>query len=230
VVEAFGISAARAEKAGFDGVQIHAAHGYLLSQFLSPFYNKRNDEYGGSTENRMRIVLEIFKSIKDKVRADYPVMIKLNAQDFVEGGLNADEAIEVAAALDSSGIDAIELSGGTFAFSGKFNPVRSGKLNSQDEEVFYGKEAVKYKEKVRAPLMLVGGIRSFEVAERLVNEGTADYISLCRPLIREPGLVNRWRSGDLRKATCLSDNQCFRPAMAGEGICCVVEKKGKTAE
>jgi 2,4-dienoyl-CoA reductase-like NADH-dependent reductase (Old Yellow Enzyme family) len=153
-------------------------------------------------------------------------MIKMNAQDFVEGGLNADEAIRVAAILDSSGVDATELSGGT-SFSGKLNPVRSGKLSSQDEEVFYGMEAVKYKEKVRAPLMLVGGIRSFEVAERLVNEGTADYISLCRPLIREPGLVNRWRSGDLRKATCISDNQCFRPAVAGEGIYCVVEKKEK---
>jgi 2,4-dienoyl-CoA reductase-like NADH-dependent reductase (Old Yellow Enzyme family) len=227
VIDAFGKAAARAEKASFDGVQIHAAHGYLLSQFLSPFYNKRNDEYGGNLENRVRIVLEVFESIKGKVGSDYLVMIKMNAQDFVEGGLNADEAIEVAAILDSSGIDAIELSGGTLSFSGKLNPVRSGKLSSQDEEVFYRKEAVKYKEKVRAPLMLVGGIRSFEVAERLVNEGTADYISLCRPLIREPGLVNRWRSGDMRKAACLSDNLCFRPAMAGEGIYCVVEQKKK---
>lgn len=227
VIDAFVKAAARAEKAGFDGVQIHAAHGYLLSQFLSPFYNRRNDEYGGSLENRVRIVLEVFESIRGKVGSDYPVMIKMNAQDFVEGGLNADEAIEVAAILDSSGIDAIELSGGTLSFSGKLNPIRSGKLSSQDEEVFYRKEALKYKEKVRAPLMLVGGIRSFEVAERLVNEGTADYISLCRPLIREPGLVNRWRSGDMRKAACLSDNLCFRPAMAGEGIYCVVEKKKK---
>lgn len=224
VVEAFGKAAARAEKAGFDGVQIHAAHGYLLSQFLSPFYNKRNDEYGGSLENRVRIVLEVFESIKGKVQPDYPVMIKMNAQDFVEGGLTADEAIEVASTLDSAGIDVIELSGGT-SLSGKLSPVRTGKLSSQDEEVFYRKEAVKYKEKVRAPLMLVGGIRSFEVAERLVNEGTADYISLCRPLIREPGLINRWRSGDLRRSTCLSDNLCFRPAMAGEGIYCVVEKR-----
>ena len=227
VIDAFVKAAARTEKAGFDGVQIHAAHGYLLSQFLSPFYNRRNDEYGGSLENRVRIVLEVFESIRGKVGSDYPVMIKMNAQDFVEGGLNADEAIEVAAILDSSGIDAIELSGGTLSFSGKLNPIRSGKLSSQDEEVFYRKEALKYKEKVRAPLMLVGGIRSFEVAERLVNEGTADYISLCRPLIREPGLVNRWRSGDMRKAACLSDNLCFRPAMAGEGIYCVVEKKKK---
>jgi len=226
VVEDFGKAAARAEKAGFDGVQIHAAHGYLLSQFLSPFFNKRSDEYGGSLENRVRIILEVFQSIKGKVRADYPVMIKMNAQDFVEGGLTADEAIQVAVALDSSGIDAIELSGGT-SFSGKLNPVRSGKLSTQGEEVFYKMEARRYKEKVGAPLMLVGGIRSFEIADRLVNKGTADYISLCRPLIREPDLVNRWRSGDRRKATCLSDNQCFKPAMAGEGIYCVVEKKEK---
>jgi len=226
VVEDFGKAAARAEKAGFDGVQIHAAHGYLLSQFLSPFFNKRSDEYGESLENRVRIVLEVFKSIKGKVRADYPVMIKMNAQDFVDGGLTADEAIQVAVALDSSGIDAIELSGGT-SFSGKLNPVRSGKLSTQGEEVFYRVEAGRYKEKVGAPLMLVGGIRSFEIADRLVNKGTADYISLCRPLIREPDLVNRWRSGDRRKATCLSDNQCFKPATAGEGIYCVVEKKEK---
>ena len=151
VIDAFVKAAARAEKAGFDGVQIHAAHGYLLSQFLSPFYNRRNDEYGGSLENRVRIVLEVFESIRGKVGSDYPVMIKMNAQDFVEGGLNADEAIEIAAILDSSGIDAIELSGGTLSFSGKLNPIRSGKLSSQDEEVFYRKEALKYKEKVRAP-------------------------------------------------------------------------------
>lgn len=224
VIEAFGAAAVRAEKAGFDGVQIHAAHGYLLSQFLSPFYNKRNDEYGGSLANRMRIVLQVFESIKGRVRADFPVMIKMNAQDFLEGGLSAGEAIEVAAALDSAGIDAIEMSGGT-SLSGKLTPVRSGKLSSQDEEVFYRKEAAKYKAKVHAPLMLVGGIRSFEVAERLVDEGVTDYISLCRPLIREPGLINRWKSGDLRKAACLSDNLCFRPAMTGEGIYCVVEKR-----
>lgn len=225
VIECFGKAAARAKKAGFDGVQIHAAHGYLLSQYLSPFYNKRKDEYGGSLKNRVRIVLEVLESINGYVQPDYPVIIKINAQDFLEGGLSADEAIEVAAILDTSGIDAIEMSGGTLGFSGKFKPVRTGKLNSQDEEVYYKNEALKYKEKVGTPLMLVGGIRSFEVAERLVQQGMADYISLCRPLIREPGLINRWKSGDLRKAACLSDNKCFRPAMAGEGIYCVVEKK-----
>ena len=224
VMEAFGKGAARAEKAGFDGVQIHAAHGYLLSQFLSPFFNKRKDEYGGTLENRVRIILEILGTIKARVRPDYPVMIKMNSQDFLEGGLSAEEGIKIAVILTESGIDAIEFSGGTF-HSGKLTPVRPGKLDSRDEEVYYRNEAEKYKKAVGVPLMLVGGIRSFEVAERLVDDGTTDYVSLCRPLIREPNLINRWKSGDLRKAVCISDNGCFRPGKAGEGIYCVVEKK-----
>ena len=224
VVEAFGKGAARAENAGFDGVQIHAAHGYLLSQFLSPFYNKRKDDYGGSLENRARIVLEILQSVKDHVRANYPVMIKINAQDFVKGGLSADEAVKLAAMLDASGIDAIELSGGVM-YSGKFTAVRKGKIASPSEEVYYRNEAGKVREAIHVPLMLVGGIRSFEVAEQLVNDGTTDFISLCRPLVREPDLVNRWKSGDTRKATCESDNLCFKPTLTGEGIYCVVEKR-----
>ncbi len=226
VVDAFGDGAVRAEKAGFDGVQIHAAHGYLLSQFLSPFFNKRIDAYGGSLENRRRMVLEVLQRIKGRVGADFPVMIKMNAQDFVDGGLSADEALKVAAVLSESGIDAIEMSGGT-AFSGKLTPVRPGKLESQDDEVFYRQEAAKYKKKVTAPLILVGGIRSFAVAERLVEDETVDYISMSRPLIREPDLINRWKAGDLRKAACISDNGCFRPAVAGKGIYCVVEEKEK---
>ena len=134
VIEAFGEAAVRAERAGLDGVQLHAAHGYLLSQFLSPFYNKRSDEYGGSLENRMRIVLEVFECIKRKVRSDdYPVFIKLNAQDFVDGGLNVNDAVEIAATLDSAGIDAVELSGGAVYFSEKLSPTRSGKPNSREE-------------------------------------------------------------------------------------------------
>jgi 2,4-dienoyl-CoA reductase-like NADH-dependent reductase (Old Yellow Enzyme family) len=226
VVDAFGQGAVRAEKAGFDGVQIHAAHGYLLSQYLSPFFNKRSDAYGGSLENRLRIVLEVFQGIKGRVGTDFPVMIKMNAEDFVPGGLSADEALHVATVLAEAGIDAIELSGGT-PYSGKRTPVRVAKLESPDDEVFYLHAAGAYKKRVTAPLMLVGGIRSFEVAERLVDHGTTDYVSLSRPLIREPDLINRWKSGDLRKAACISDNGCFKPAVAGKGIYCVVERREK---
>lgn len=224
VVRAFGKAAVRAKEAGFDAVQIHAAHGYLLSQFLSPFYNKRKDSYGGGIQNRARAVLEALESVKASVGEDFPVMIKMNSQDFVDGGFSSDEMLEVAALLEDEGIDAIELSGGTL-HSGKLNPVRTGKIDTQEKEVYYLEEAKSYKEKIKVPLMLVGGIRSYSVAERLVNDGMADYISLCRPLIREPDLIRRWRSGDTERATCLSDNLCIDAVRNGERLYCVAKDR-----
>jgi 2,4-dienoyl-CoA reductase-like NADH-dependent reductase (Old Yellow Enzyme family) len=223
VVAAFGESALLAKKAGFDGVQIHAAHGYLLSQFLSPFFNKRKDAYGGSIENRARIVIETLQSVRRAVGDEYPVLIKINSEDFVAGGLTVDEMLHVAAQLERGGIDAIEMSGGTVYASGAFSAIRTGAFDTPEKEVFYREAATRYKECINVPLMLVGGIRSFAVAEKLVSDGSADYISLSRPLIREPDLVNRWKSGDLRKATCISDNACFGPTLKGEGLHCVRE-------
>lgn len=126
--------------------------------------------------------------------------------------------------LEEGGIDAVELSGGT-PYSGKYNHVRKSKQGSAEEEAFYTEAAQAYREAVDVPVMLVGGIRSYETADRLVGSGLVDYISLSRPLIREPHLINRWKSGDTRKASCLSDNLCFEPARRGDGICCVVEDR-----
>jgi 2,4-dienoyl-CoA reductase-like NADH-dependent reductase (Old Yellow Enzyme family) len=224
VAESFGKAAARAQKAGFDAVQIHAAHGFLLSEFLSPFYNKRSDRYGGSVENRARLLLEVAHNIRDEVGDKFPVMVKMNSEDFVTGGLTVEEMLEVASNLESARIDAVELSGGT-RYSGDYIPVRLRRLDAENMEVYYLEAARKFKEKVKVPLMLVGGIRSYAVAERIIREGIADYVSLSRPLIREPDLVNRWKSGDTGKAKCLSDNLCFEPARAGEGLYCVVEKR-----
>ncbi len=224
VVEAFGKAAVRAREAKFDAVQIHAAHGFLLSQFLSPFYNRRNDEYGGNIQNRARLLLQVFQSIRDGVGEEFPVMVKMNSEDFVAGGLTVPEMLEVASMLESAGVDAVELSGGT-RYSGDYVPVRPGKPGSEEREVYYREAAGRFKASIGVPLMLVGGIRSYGVAERIITEGIADYISLSRPLIREPNLVNRWKSGDTGKATCLSDNLCFEPARSGEGLYCVVEKR-----
>lgn len=223
VVEAFGTAAKRAEKAGFDGIQIHAAHGYLLSQFLSPMFNHRTDEYGGQIHNRARALLEVFQAARDAVGSDYPVLIKLNSQDFVDNGLVLEDSIQVGTLLAKEGIDAIELSGGLLT-SPKLGSSRMG-ITSEGREAYFRDEARAFKEKIPVPLILVGGIRSYQVAELLVETGVADYISMCRPFIREPNLINRWKSGDHRKAQCISDNQCFAPAMAGEGIYCVAEKK-----
>ena len=223
VVKSFGAAAKRAQKAGFDGVQIHAAHGYLLSQFLSPAFNQRKDGYGGDIRRRARAVVEVLQEIRQAVGREYPVLVKMNCQDFIEKGLTAEDSLVAGEILESEGIDAIELSGGVLV-GGKLGPSRMG-IKSEEKEAYFRKEARSFKEKLRVPMILVGGNRSYQVAERLVNEGIADYISLCRPLIREPDLINRWRTGDLNQAACLSDNLCFVPARKGEGIYCLTEER-----
>jgi len=225
IIEDFKNAAVRAKNAGFDGVQIHAAHGYLLSQFLSPFFNKRTDEYGGSIENRARLVLEILRAIRSTLGKQFGVIIKLNSDDFIEGGFNQSEMLQVSEMLESAGIDAIELSGGTSLNIGKYSFSRIEKSDNIKDEVYYRDAAKLYKEKITIPLILVGGIRSYEVSKELIEKGLADYISLCRPLIREPGLIKRWQSGDTKRATCISCNRCFEPIRAGKGIYCVLEKQ-----
>jgi 2,4-dienoyl-CoA reductase-like NADH-dependent reductase (Old Yellow Enzyme family) len=224
ISDSFARAAVRAREARFDGVQIHAAHGYLVSQFLSPFFNKRKDGYGGGIENRTRMVLEVLRAVRKGVGEDYPVLMKINSEDFVEDGFTVNDMVEASMLLEQAGIDAIEMSGGN-AYSGDYLPSRKRKPGTEEEEVYYREAARYFKEKVRLPLMLVGGIRSYDVAEQLISEGLADYIAMCRPFIREPGLVNRWQSGDIRKAFCISDNGCFKPAFQGEGVRCTVEKR-----
>ena len=225
LIEAFGLAAQRAREAGFDGVQLHAAHGYLMNQFLSPLFNKRTDDYGGSVDGRYRVLKEVLKKVRSIVGGGFPILIKLNSQDFLEGGLTLEDSLKIGRGLQEDGIDAVELSGGTFR-SGKLSPSRMG-ITSEEQEAYFLEAAKVFKEQIKVPLILVGGLRSLTVAERIVEQGFADYISMSRPFIREPGLIKRWKAGDVRKATCLSDNQCFGPAMAGEGIYCVVEKKEK---
>jgi 2,4-dienoyl-CoA reductase-like NADH-dependent reductase (Old Yellow Enzyme family) len=225
IVSAFTRAARRAKGAGFDAVQVHGAHGFLLSEFLSLTFNKRTDEYGGSIENRARLLLEVVRSVREVVGPDFPVLVKLNSEDFLEGGLTPEESVQVSRMLEKASVDAIEFSGGTGASPQKFLPPRPGALDTREKEVYYREAAKIYKEVVSIPLMLVGGIRSYEVAAELVENGIADYIALSRPLIVEPGLVKRWREGDRRKAECISCNGCFVPAREGKGIYCVVEEK-----
>jgi 2,4-dienoyl-CoA reductase-like NADH-dependent reductase (Old Yellow Enzyme family) len=225
LMESFAQAARRAREAGFDGVELHGAHGYLMNQFLSPYFNKRADGYGDSPEGRYQALKEVLQKVRAAVGADFPVLIKLNSQDFLEGGLSLEDSLKVGHWLEKDGIDAIELSGGTVR-SGKQSPSRMGILQ-EEKEAYFSEAAQAFKKEIKVPIILVGGIRSLTVAERIVEQGQADYISMSRPFIREPGLIRRWQSGDVRKAACLSDNQCFGPGMAGEGIYCVVEKKEK---
>jgi 2,4-dienoyl-CoA reductase-like NADH-dependent reductase (Old Yellow Enzyme family) len=222
-VEKFAAAALRAKTAGFDGIQVHAAHGYLLSSFLSPYFNQRRDEYGGAVENRARFLLEVLQAVFAAVGDNFPVLVKMNAADFLPGGFTAQDMVQTAALLEEAGVDAIELSGGT-NLSGKLVPFRPGKITAE-KEGYYQEEALKYKERIAVPLILVGGFRSLTVSEKFLREGICDFIALSRPLIREPELIARWKSGDTSEATCISDNLCFIPTREGKGIYCVTREK-----
>ena len=219
IVEAFARAARRAKEAGFDAIQIHGAHGFLINQFLSPAFNKRTDTYGGPIENRAKVVLEILEKMRSHVGNDFPILIKMNSEDGIDGGFTKEESLQAALIFQDAGIDAIELSGGTVVTG---DHCRSN-IDSDEKEAYWRKAAKIFKEKLSVPLILVGGIRSLQLAEKLYEEHYADYFAMARPFIREPGLVARWASGDLQKATCLSDNLCRGPLMEGEGIYCVVE-------
>lgn len=223
IVADFGDGARRAKAWGFDAVQLHGAHGYLLNQFLSPLTNRRTDEYGGSIENRSRFALDVYQRVRDTVGPDFPVMIKLNGDDNLEGGLDIQDALYCARQLSIAGIDAIEVSAGT-AVSGRLGPVRT-KIDTSEKEAYNLELAAKIKEKVACPVMAVGGFRSRDVAEKAVDEADIDYIALSRPFIREPGLAARWQSGDRGRATCISCNGCFVAGLKEGGIYCVVEKR-----
>jgi 2,4-dienoyl-CoA reductase-like NADH-dependent reductase (Old Yellow Enzyme family) len=222
VQAAFGAAAAICREAGADGVQIHAAHGYGLSQFLAPRTNHRVGAYGGTLENRARMLLEVMAAIRGRVGYDYPILVKLNSEDFLEGGLSRDESRKVASWLDTAGCDAVELSGGTLD-AGPCMSIRRGPFAIPEGEAWYRQAAAAVKAETPIPLILVGGIRSLETAEELVDSGTTDLVALSRPLIREPGLVARWQSGDRAPSACISDNACFVPARKGEGIYCLTE-------
>ncbi len=223
IVSAFGEGARRAKTWGFDAVQLHGAHGFLINQFLSPLTNRRTDEYGGSIENRSRFLLEVYQKVRKLVGPDYPVLIKFNAADNLDGGLQIDDAIYAAEKLSAAGIDAIEISAGTPA-SGNENPSRT-QINKPEKEAYNLELARRIKRAVSCPILVVGGFRSYEVAEKAVRDDGMDYISMARPLIREPGLPNRWLQGDHSPAKCISCNSCFKPGLEEGGIYCVQEKK-----
>jgi 2,4-dienoyl-CoA reductase-like NADH-dependent reductase (Old Yellow Enzyme family) len=217
IVADFAAAAARARAVGFDAVQLHCAHGYLASQFLSPHYNRRTDEYGGSPQNRLRFLEEMCRGARAAVGADYPLMAKLNGEDFLEGGLTLAEGISAAASLESFGLDLIEVSGGT-GDSGRLGPARA--VTSSDDEAYFFRQALAIRKAVKIPVAVVGGIRRFEDAERLVDGEGLDYVSLSRPFICEPHLVRRWARGVRMPAHCISCSRCFRTHLRGHGIYC----------
>ena len=222
LVACFADGARRAKAAGFDAVQLHAAHGYLINQFLSPLNNRRKDAYGGAIENRSRFLMQVYRAIRCVVGKDFPVLVKLNGSDNLPGGLNLDDALVAARLLDEEGVDAIEVTGGTPA-SGDQTPVRQG-IDKREQEAYNLPFAYRIKNAVSCPVMVVGGLRSFDVAEGIIRREEADYVAFARPFIREPHLALRWREGNEVHARCISCNGCFKPGLKEGGIYCVVDK------
>lgn len=220
---AFAAAAGRARKAGFDGVQIHAAHGCLISTFLSQHYNRRRDEYGGTVANRARFLLEAVAAVVNETGSDYPVLVKLNVSDFLPDGFAADQMLETAALLVSSGICAIELSGGIEG-DAKFQPSRPGTI-FLEQEGYYKKEAAQLKEAVDLQVILGGGIRSLETAADFIADEVCDFIAMARPFIREPELIDRWKTDNKKSSACESDNLCYRPIQAGKGLYCLTKAR-----
>lgn len=176
----YGRVAGLAKQAGFTGVQIHAAHGYLISQFLSPLHNQRTDQWGGSLENRMRFVMAVYQAMRAAVGPDFPVGIKLNSADFQKGGFTIEESVQVAQALDAAGIDLIEVSGGTY----EMPVVATGlKDSTRSREAYFAEYARRIKQAVKAPVMLTGGFRTDGSMKQALNDADCDVVGLARALV-----------------------------------------------
>jgi len=204
----FARAAGRAVEAGFDGVQLHIAHGYLLSSFLSPYTNRRADGWGGPLANRLRIALEILRAIKSGPDPGFPVIAKMNSSDLLAGGLTLEDCLEAARRLEAQGLDGLELSGG-MAEAGR-GSMWPG-LRPEEEEGYFVEAACLVKAAVKIPVFGLGGIRSLSVMARIIGQGRADLISLSRPFVREPDLVRRLRQGLTLKSECISCNKCLNP-------------------
>jgi 2,4-dienoyl-CoA reductase-like NADH-dependent reductase (Old Yellow Enzyme family) len=237
IIQNFVNAIRRAKQAGFDGVQLHAAHGYLLAEFLSPYMNRRTDQWGGSTENRFRIIREIYQRARQIV-GDYPIWIKLNAHDNRKNGMRIEEAIVIARLLEQAGCSAIEVSCGVmedgfyaargpqipidalFAYNAIFKkfpkmtkPVvqfvsRLLMPPAQPLTQYNVPAAQAIKAQVNIPVIVVGGIHTLPDITAVLEQGHADAVSMCRPLIMEPNLVQKFREGKQTAARCTMCNYC----------------------
>jgi len=233
IIEAYAEGARRAREAGFDGVQVHAAHGWLLSSFISPHTNQRQDIYGGSTENRARIITDIYNRARKKVGQDYPFIMKMNTTDCLDTGLDIKEVLKLAELLEKTGFAAIETSGGMWecltrsrkdlGFPPVFIPEARTKINSPDQEAYFLPAAQALKKKIDIPIILVGGNKSFSKIEEILESGGSDFVSMSRPLVRQPDLPNLWLSGKGKdNVECIFCNGCL-PA-GSEPLTCTAVK------
>ena len=203
IVERFATAARVAKAAGFAGVQVHAAHGYLAAQFLSPRSNLRTDRWGGSLENRARFLLEVVRAIRAAVGPAFPIGVKLNSADFQRGGFSIDDAMQVARWLDEAGVELLEVSGGNYespAMQGSGELPKEMRASSREREAYFLDYACRIREVTTMPILLTGGMRSRAVMESAIGSGAVDVIGLARPMTYAPELPARLLDGSLDAA------------------------------
>lgn len=223
LVAAFAQAAARVKAAGFDGVELHGAHSYLLSQFLTPFFNRRSDKYGGPIENRARIIFQVLEAVRKEVGDEYPVFIKLHCtDDWGDNGLSENESLFVALELEKRGITGIEFSGGNLDEKNYPNkgPGRKGILKAEKQS-YFAETTAKIAGKLKVPVISVGGHRNPERLEEILNSSEIAYFSLSRLLHSEADIINRWRQDKTAKPRCISCNRCWHK----NGNICVLTRE-----
>lgn len=215
LIDCFVAAARRAVEAGFDAVQLHAAHGYLMSQFLSPITNRRHDKWGGDPEKRRRFHLEVIQRIHKAMGNRIILMAKFGVKDDVEGGLTLEEGLETARRMASAGVSAIEVSGGL------------GLASVVKGVGYFRDRTAAVKRAVSVPVVVVGGIRNLDIVHSILDNGDADLISMSRPFIRETDLLQRWQKGNISPATCISCSRCLVTTRKGSLLQCAQDFRPK---
>jgi 2,4-dienoyl-CoA reductase-like NADH-dependent reductase (Old Yellow Enzyme family) len=220
IIKMFVNAGRRACESEYDAIQLHAAHGYLLSNFISPYSNKRTDEYGGDTQKRTKILVEIYDQLRDDVGKNFPIVIKLQTQDGVPGGLTLEEGKEITKIVADTGYDAIEPSGGMGESMMGASGLPSRVIKSTEDENYFLPTVNEIKPIVNnCPVILMGGVRNPFSTEKVLREKTAEFISMSRPLIYEHDLPDRWKNGDVSPAFCTSCNACYTSLLDGALHC-----------
>lgn len=228
MINDYASAAKLAKEFGVDAVQVHSAHNSALFQYLTPLINKRSDKWGGDISNRVRIHKEVYNVVRAEVGEKMPVLIKLGVEDPFPNGLKFEDGKKAACLLAEHGYDALEISQGLQDFSNAKTwygtPMRMNTVKISDE-AYFRSWCGEIKKVIKKPTIMTGGIRSFELAEEMLSRGETDLIGMCRPFIKEPGLIKRWQDGDHRKATCISCNKCGMALTKNLPLACYVKEK-----